>query len=368
MKKRTVAVLTAACMAAVILPGCADTEDRNAAADAPSEDSTYHFMVLVKSYQSTYWQAAIQGILEAEEELGIEIDITGPNTESDIDEQVYMLDYAISQEPDGIILAANDQSAVLESLKDARDAGIPVVCFDTDVPEAPEGAVVATVATDNESAGAMAAENMYKAIRDHIMEAEDQVRIGEVNQDRASANITVRGMGFIRKMKELIEADGKSVAVVGDRYYADQIESNVDEKTADVVIEAVVPVQTTVELSAEAVKEIMSREDTIAVFGSNQVTAEGILSANEELEVLASTPEEGVVGVGFDAGFTVKTAVEDGTLIGAVAQAPADQGSLAVQTLYDHCRGEQVRDIETDSFWYDAGNMNDGDIASNLYD
>ena len=368
MKKRAVAILTAACMSAGVLTGCSGTGGGIVSADDSSDNSDYHFMVIVKSYQSTYWQAAIQGIVEAEEELEAEIDITGPNTESEIGEQVYMLDYAISQEPDGIILAANDQNAVLESLRDARDAGIPVVCFDTGVPEAPGGSVVATVATDNDAAGAMAAENMYKVIRDHVKEAEAQVRIGEVNQDSSSANITARGMGFIRKMKELLEADGKSVAVVGDQYYAGQIESSENEKTADVVIETVVPMQTTVELSAEAVGEIMRKEDTIAVFGSNQVTAEGILAADEELNVLASSPEDGIVGVGFDAGFTVKTAVADGTLIGAVVQAPGDQGSLAVQVLYAYCEGEEVQDIETDSFWYDAGNINDSHIAPKLYD
>ena len=205
MKKRAVAILTAACMSAGVLTGCSGTGGGIVSAGDSSDNSDYHFMVIVKSYQSTYWQAAIQGIVEAEEELEAEIDITGPNTESEIGEQVYMLDYAISQEPDGIILAANDQNAVLESLRDARDAGIPVVCFDTGVPEAPEGSVVATVATDNDAAGAMAAENMYKVIRDHVKEAEAQVRIGEVNQDSSSANITARGMGFIRKMKELLQ-------------------------------------------------------------------------------------------------------------------------------------------------------------------
>ena len=104
-----------------------------------------------------------------------------------------MLNNAISQAPDGIALAANDQSAVLDSLQDALDAKIPVVCFDTGVPDAPEGSVIATIATDNESAGAVAAENMYPVIKDAIANASGQVRIGEVNQDATSANISGRG-------------------------------------------------------------------------------------------------------------------------------------------------------------------------------
>ena len=175
-------------------------------------------------------------------------------------------------------------------------------------------------------------------------------------------------MGFINKMKELIEADGKTVAVIGNQYYVDQVENNGDEGSADVIIEVAVPAQTTVELSATEASNIMNKEDTIAIFGSNQVTAEGVLTANQNLSVLAATPEEGIVGVGFDAGATLKAAVADGTLIGAVTQAPVDQGNLAIHALYDYCEGNEVEDIATDSYWYDAENMEEADIAPNLYD
>ena len=356
-------------MVAGLLAGCggdnaATTGDDAATTEEGGESSgggDYHFEVVVKSFQSTYWQAAIQGIDAAVEELGVTVNTTGPNAESDIADQVNMLNNAIS-------LAANDQSAVLDSLQDALDAKIPVVCFDTGVPDAPEGSVIATIATDNEAAGAVAAENMYPVIKDAIANASGQVRIGEVNQDATSANISGRGMGFINKMKELIEADGKTVAVIGNQFYVDQVENNGDEGSADVIIEVAVPAQTTVELSATEASNIMNKEDTIAIFGSNQVTAEGVLTANSNLNVLAATPDEGIVGVGFDAGATLKAAVADGTLIGAVTQAPVDQGNLAIHALYDYCEGNEVEDIATDSYWYDAENMEEADIAPNLYD
>ena len=376
MKKKVLAVLLGGCMVAGLLAGCggdnaATTGDDAATTEEGGESSgggDYHFEVVVKSFQSTYWQAAIQGIDAAKEELGVEVNTTGPNAESDIADQVNMLNNAISQAPDGIALAANDQSAVLDSLQDALDAEIPVVCFDTGVPDAPEGSVIATIATDNESAGAVAAENMYPVIKDAIANASGQVRIGEVNQDATSANISGRGMGFINKMKELIEADGKTVAVIGNQFYVDQVENNGDEGSADVIIEVAVPAQTTVELSATEASNIMNKEDTIAIFGSNQVTAEGVLTANQNLSVLAATPDEGIVGVGFDAGATLKAAVADGTLVGAVTQAPVDQGNLAIKALYDYCEGNEVSDIATDSYWYDASNMEEDTIAPNLYD
>ena len=189
MKKKVLAVLLGGCMVAGLLAGCGGDEGTSskggdaATSEEGSGGGDYTFEVVVKSFQSTYWQAAIQGIDAAKEELGVKVNTTGPNAESDIADQVNMLNNAISQQPDGIALAANDQNAVLDSLQDALDADIPVVCFDTGVPDAPEGSVIATIATDNEAAGAVAAENMYPVIKDAIANADGQVRIGEVNQD-----------------------------------------------------------------------------------------------------------------------------------------------------------------------------------------
>lgn len=360
MKREILAVLFGGCMAAAFVVGCGKKEGVTG--------EGYHFEVVIKSFQSTYWQAALQGIGEAEETLGVIVNANGPNSESDIADQVIMLNDAISREPDGIILAATDQTAVLDALQEAYDRDIPVVCFDTGVPNAPEGAVYATIVTDNEYVGSIAAENMYETIRDYIADAAESVRIGVVNQDVTSANITGRGMGFINKMKELCEADGKRVAVIGNQFYSVQVQENNDQALADVLIEVRVPIQTTVELSAAEASNIMKKEDTIAIFGSNQVTAEGVLAANKSLKVLAAAPEDGIVGVGVDAGTALKNAVRDGTLIGAVTQAPADQGRIAVETLYEICEGKAVSDVITDSYWYDADNMDEDPIARNLYD
>ena len=196
MKKKVLAVLLGGCMVAGLVAGCGSKDDGKAAdgGDSGEGGGGYHFEVVVKSFQSTYWQAAITGVDEKAEELGVTVNKTGPNAESDIADQVQMLNNAINQNPDGIALAANSQDAVLEALQTALDKEIPVVCFDTGVPDAPEGSVIATIATDNEAAGAVAAENMYEVIKDTIANATEQVRIGEVNQDATSANISGRGM------------------------------------------------------------------------------------------------------------------------------------------------------------------------------
>ena len=345
-------------------------EDPTAQFDGLKANEAYEFPMMVKSFQSTYWDAAQEGMKKASEELGVTYKAQGPNSESDIADQVNMINTAIASNPVGLGLAACDTSSVTDALKTCAEKGIPVVTFDTGIADAPEGSVVCEVCTDNAQAGAVAAENMYNSIKDVVKDADGQVIIGEVNQDATALNIQQRGTGFINKMIELLQADGKTVAVSGNEFYVNAAEgADADAKDADVVIQVAVPAQTTVELCSTEAQAILSQENCIAVFGSNQVSAEGVLAANANLNVLGSDPANGdVVGVGFDAGSIIKAAVKDGTFIGAVTQSPLMMGYYAIYALTAAANGQELQDVPTDGYWYDATNMEDENIAPNLYD
>ena len=272
MKKKMLAVLMCTAMTATMLAGCGGKkEEASAPAEAPAKEEApaaeaapeeaapeaeaetakggdYTFEIIVKSYQSSYWQAAVTGVNQAAADLGVTANCTGPNAESDIADQVNMLNSAINNTPDGIGLAACDQDACLDALQTAMDKGIPVVCFDSGIPKAPAGSVLSTIATDNYGAGATAADNLYPALKDTIANATAPVRIGEVNQEATSESITSRGLGFIDKFSELAAADGKKVAVIGNEYYVNNCKDAGDEASADIIIEVAVPAQTTVEL------------------------------------------------------------------------------------------------------------------------
>ena len=345
-------------------------EDPTAQFDGLKANEAYEFPMMVKSFQSTYWDAAQEGMKKASEELGVTYKAQGPNSESDIADQVNMINTAIASNPVGLGLAACDTSSVTDALKTCAEKGIPVVTFDTGIADAPEGSVVCEVCTDNAQAGAVAAENMYNSIKDVVKDADGQVVIGEVNQDATAQNIQQRGTGFINKMIELLQADGKTVAVSGNEFYVNAAEgADADAKDADVVIQVAVPAQTTVELCSTEAQAILSQENCIAIFGSNQVSAEGVLAANANLNVLGSDPANGdVVGVGFDAGSIIKAAVKDGTLVGAVTQSPLMMGYYAIYALTAAANGQELQDVPTDGYWYDATNMEDENIAPNLYD
>ena len=368
MKKKVLAALlcvslagSLAAMPVLAAENLSDTTEGIAQFEGLAANEAYDFQIVVKSFQSTYWQAALQGMDMASEELGVTYSAQGPASESDIADQVNMLNSAINSKPAGIGLAACDTASVLESLQSAVDNGVPIVAFDTGIADAPEGSVVCTVVTDNTAAGAVAAENIYAAIKDKL--GDGTVRVGEINQDNYALNIQQRGLGFINKLIELAAADGYTVAMEVNEFYVNAAEGAVDGD-ADIILEVRVPAQTTVDLCSTEAGTILDKEDTVAVFGSNQTAAEGLLVANDNREVLGDT----IIGVGFDAGTSIKAAVEDGTFLGAVTQSPLMMGYYCIYALTAAANGQELIDVPTDGYWYDASNMDDENIAPNLYD
>ena len=297
------------------------------------------------------------------QELGVTVNFVGPDSESNIDQQVQQLQSALNANPTAIGLAALDTNSVMDLLQQAKDGGIPVVGFDSGVPNAPEGSVLANCATDNYAAGELAAEKVYEAVKDRI---DGNVRIGVVAQDATSESVVNRGLGFIDKFAELAVADGHTATVVGnDRYISD----SKCEKTegANVVIDVRVPAQVTSELSAADATALMNEADTIAIYGSNEHSANAIITANENLSK-CGTGEGQIVAAGFDSGAAQKQAVKDGVLLGSITQAPVKMGEILVETLYAAATGGEVKDTDTGCQWYTAENIEDPEIAPNLYD
>ena len=92
-----------------------------------------------------------------------------------------------------------------------------------------------------------------------------------------------------------------------------------------------------------------------------------MVTANENLQVLGTGAED-VIGAGFDSGAVIKAAVADGTFLGAITQAPVAMGEKLVELCVAAANGEAVADVDTGCQWYTAENMNDPEIAQNLYD
>lgn len=388
MKKKVLSVLLSTAMVATMFAGCGSKKDEAASTDSTKDDAAtedtadegdkaedsgdaapagdMHFEIVSKGFQHAYWQAVKKGADNKAKELGVTINFVGPNTESDIADQVQMLNNAINASPSAIGFAALDTQAALDAIQTAMDSGIPIIGFDSGVTGAPDGAVLANASTDNYAAGELAAEKTYEAIKDTIANASGTVRIGVLSQDATSESVGNRGLGFIDKMGELCIAAGKTVNVEGNQKF---IADSKVEKTegANVIIEVAVPATVDASLSKTDCETLLNKDDTIAIYGSNQHSGEAMVSANETLQKFG-TGEGKVIGVAFDSGAVIKGAVADGTFLGAITQAPVAMGEKLVELLVAAANGESVADTDTGCQWYTAENMDSEEIAQNLYD
>ena len=159
-------------------------------------------------------------------------------------------------------------------------------------------------------------------------------------------------------MKSHLEADGKTVSVEGHDKWANKVDG------ADVIIDVAVPASVSADLSSVDAQNLLNKPDTICIYGSNQFSGEGLINGDANIGKLGKD----VVGVAFDSGVLIKTAVREGKLAGAVTQDPLQIGYKTVELCVKAIKGEPVSDVDTGCQWYTAENMDDPKVAPNLYD
>lgn len=370
MKRKVISVLLCAAMVGTLAMGCGNKEEGTSDSGTKTEkasDGDMSIEIVSKGFQHQYWKAVKKGADSKAEELGVKVNFVGPNSESDIADQVQMLQNAINAKPSAIALAALDTKACMDAITQAQSSEIPIVGFDSGVPDAPEGSIVANASTDNYAAGELAAEEAYKAaLKDKIGKATEPVRIGVMGQDATSESVVNRGLGFIDKIASLCEADGKKVTVEGnDKYVSESKVKKADG--ADVIIDVAVPAQVTNELSALDCQTLLNKKDTICIYGSNQHSGDAMVTGNENLKKFG-TGEDNVIGVAFDSGKVIKAAIKDGTFLGSITQAPVAMGEAVVDLCVKAAKGESVSDVDTGCQWFTADTMDDEEISQNLYD
>ena len=316
-----------------------------------------HIDVIAKGFQHQFWKAVELGTQNAAKEFGVEVTFQGPDNESAIAQQVEYLNTAIAKKPAAICLAALDTQASIPSIQSAMEAGIPIIGFDSGVPDAPKGAIKANASTNNAVAGALAADELYKLIESKIKDAKEPVRIGVVAQESNSQSIVDRTKGFVEKMTELCGAD--NVSVEGH-------DSLKNEKAgAKVVLDVGIPAEVKDVDAAAVASAILEKKDLIAIYGSNEFAANAIITANEGLDKLGA---DKVIAVGFDAGKKLLDAVRAKTFAGAVTQDPVQIGYQAVKLAVEAADGKSVSDVDTGAKWYNADNMDADDIKPCLYE
>ncbi|MFD1885781.1 substrate-binding domain-containing protein [Paenibacillus wenxiniae] len=123
-------------------------------------DMNEKYMMITFQSGIEYWKSGLKGFEDAAEALDVSVEYQG-STRYDAREQAMILEQAIAKKPAGIAISAIDSPLLVQAVNKAVDQGIPVVMFDA---EAPGSRSYSFLATDNQNAGSIAAEQMATRI------------------------------------------------------------------------------------------------------------------------------------------------------------------------------------------------------------
>ena len=97
------------------------------------EEYKYHFVMIVENRESAFWQDVYKSAKEQGEKNGAYVELLGENI-SDTYSVSELLEIAIYQKVDGIILEPSQETGMEDLIDKAVEQGIPVVTLMSDVP------------------------------------------------------------------------------------------------------------------------------------------------------------------------------------------------------------------------------------------
>lgn len=275
--------------------------------------------VVPKGTSHQYWKGVEAGVRRAAAAAAgswaargkrLELVWKGPLREDDREQQVQVVEGFVAQAFDGLVLAPLDAHALARPVEEARRLGIPTVVIDSALASADP---IATIATDNAAAGALAADELAKRLA-----GRGQAIL--LRYQQGSASTEAREAGFLSRLQahpgvKLLSADQHAG---GSR-----------------------------DTAKRAAENLLNR------FGG-QVDAFFAPSEPVTMGVLLALQDAGRAGavtlVGFDPTPALVAAMRSGQVHGLMAQDPERMGARGVETLLAHLAGTAVaRDEATDS-------------------
>ncbi|MBT6189713.1 MAG: ABC transporter substrate-binding protein [Tateyamaria sp.] len=296
-------------------------------ASAVTAQDKIYIPMISKGFQHQFWQAVKAGADQAAEEFGVRITFEGPDNETMVDRQIDMLAAALANKPAAIGFAALDSQAAIPLLRQAAEAGIPIIAFDSgvdsDIPKS-------TATTDNVAAASLAADKMAE-----FLGGEGKVAV--VAHDQTSRTGIDRRDGFLNQMASKYP----NIEVVSVQYGAgDQLQST------------------------EVAKAMLTANPGLnGMFGTNEGSAIGIVNAVREMKA------ENLTIIGYDSGKAQTDAIREGLMAGAITQNPVGIGYETVKAAVAAMNGETLPAIiDTGFYYYDQSNIDNAEIQAVLYD
>ena len=259
--------------------------------------------VIIKASDSSFWQSMLAGAQKAAADYGVKVGLFGPTSETDVNEQVQLVENSVSRGVDSIVLAPNSSDALNSAIKRARAAGIKVVLADTAVTTPAEG----FIGTDNVKAGEQAGGRMCQLAKQAGKTS------GQVMIESSVAGIQTlkdRDAGFRRGLA----AACPQITVASPRF------NNNDINTA-----------------ASQVNDVVTANpNLIGIFADNNTSGTGAARAIKDNKAANRLPV-----VAFDTDPQENAALKDGSIDALVVQNPyffgyqgvVEAGMAAVKTL-----------------------------------
>ena len=163
--------------------------------------------LITKTDTNPFFVKMKEGAQAKADELGIELNSYAGQIDGDHEAQVAAIETCIANGASGILLTASDTSAIVNSVQQARDAGILVIALDT--PLSPIDAADATFATDNFAAGELIGQWAAAQLGDEAANAKIAMLDLAVSQPTVDV---LRDQGFLTGFG----IDTKDVNVIGD--------------------------------------------------------------------------------------------------------------------------------------------------------
>jgi ribose transport system substrate-binding protein len=117
--------------------------------------------VIPKGTSHIFWLTVQAGALAAGDDFNLEILWNGPAQETEYSRQVQIVDSMVSRRVDGIVVAAADRKALVQSVERATQTGIPVTVFDSGLDSEN---YMSYVATDNYGAGQLGGRELGRVL------------------------------------------------------------------------------------------------------------------------------------------------------------------------------------------------------------
>ena len=152
---KTMRIAAVAAAAALTLTACSGTGQEDEGAESAEDLDLTYAVVTHGAPDDAFWSVVKSGADRAGEDLGVEVEY---NSDPDVAKQAELVDSAVADEVDGIVVSMADPDGLEQSVKAAVDAGVPVITINSGIEESTEFGAITHVGQSESIAGEAAGE------------------------------------------------------------------------------------------------------------------------------------------------------------------------------------------------------------------